>query len=114
MNYWQIGFNIAQLILTLAVLWSSRNKVTNNRFTQLENGKLKLDLEVKHLKQKLAESRPPCENHKRMEDNDREISKRLDDLHGAIKKVEGVVEGRMEGIGGALDTIQQHLLSGGK
>lgn len=55
-----------------------------------------------------------CGNHQRMEQNDRETTKQLKEISDGMHEIKGLVEGRMEGIGGALDLIQQHLLNGGK
>lgn len=96
MNYWQIAFNIAQLALTIAVLWNSRNKVTNDRFTQLETSKTKLDLEVKHLKVQLAGHKPVCDNHGRMEGNDKQLFEKIDAVHVAVGKIEGSLGGVKE------------------
>lgn len=115
---WQIAFNALQIVLTIAVWWSTRNKVTNDRFTQLENSKIKLELDLKHLKQKLLEQRPACENHQRMEKNDTTIFNRLESLHTDIKNMTGSVskiEGSLEGIKHTSQLINEFLLNqGGK
>lgn len=94
-NYpvWQIVFNIIQLLLTFAVWWSSRNKVTNDRFTQLENSKIQLEIDLKHLQEKLKEQRPSCDNHGRMESNDKRLFERLDAVHGDVREIKGNLEG---------------------
>jgi hypothetical protein len=120
LNYpvWQIVLTIIQLILTIAVLWSSRNKVTNDRFTQLENSKLEQDMEIKHLKQKLREQRPACDNHGRMEENDKIIFHRLESFHkdiADIKSSVGKIEGGLDGIKHTGQLINEFLLNqGGK
>jgi hypothetical protein len=83
----------------ISVWWNNRDKITNARFKVLEDDVITLKSDVKH--------RPDCQYHQGFET-------RLDKLHGGIKHIEGVVEGRMEGIGKSLDIIQQHLLRGGK
>lgn len=94
-NYpvWQIVFNVVQLVLTFAVWWSSRNKVTNDRFTQLENSKIKLETDLKHLKLDMAKNKPACDNHSRMEDNDKRLFQRLDDVHGDVREIKGNLDG---------------------
>ena len=111
-NYptWQIAFNLIQLLLTLAVWWSSRNKVTNDRFTQLENSKLKLELDLAHVRKELDKRPAVCTNHQRMESNDKDLFVRLDSLHGDIRELVGGVKG----LTNSLELINQHLLNGGK
>lgn len=119
-NYplWQIVFNIVQLALTFAVWWTSRNKVTNDRFTQLENSKIQLELEVKHIRQDIQKQRPACDNHGRMEDNDKILFKRIESMHGDIKTITGSVgkiEGGLDGIKHLSTLINQFLIEqGGK
>jgi predicted RNase H-like nuclease (RuvC/YqgF family) len=119
-NYaiWQIIFNCVQLLLTFAVWWSSRNKVTNDRFTQLETSKIKLEQDVKHLKQELQRSKPECTNHQRMERTDQVIFDRLENMHVDIKTLSttmGKIEGSIEGVKHTGQLINQFLLEqGGK
>lgn len=110
-NYpvWQIAFNIIQLILTFAVWWSSRNKVTNDRFTQLENSKIKLESDLKHLKLEMAKHKPACDNHSRMEDNDKRLFTRLDEVHGDVREIKG----SLEGVKNLSAVINQFLLKQG-
>lgn len=132
---WIFAFSIFQFLVTSGVgiyaYRSSKEKVTNARFeaqdkriVQIEadikldaaNSKKELELSnerhqaiVKRLDEinKEVGRHSECKHHQGFED-------RLDAMNGSINKLEGVVEGRMEGIGSALDMIQQHLLSGGK
>lgn len=90
---WQITFNLIQLLLTFLVWWSSRDKVTNDRFIQLENSKISLELEVKQLKIDLAKHRPECGNHGRMEDNDKRLFQRIDAMHGDLREIKGHLSG---------------------
>lgn len=117
-NYpvWQICFNIVQLVLTFAVWWSSRNKVTNDRFIQLENSKIKLESELKHLKADMLKNKPACDNHNRMEDNDKILFERMESMHGDIKLITGSVgkiEGSLDGIKNLSTVINQFLLQQG-
>lgn len=131
---WIFAFSIFQFLYSIAVGFyvrrSNKEKVTNVRFqqqddriTQIEssmklgeaNSKKELELSnerhqaiVKRLDEigKEVGRHAECKHHQGFED-------RLDKMNGSINKLEGVVEGRMEGIGSALDMIQQHLISGG-
>ncbi len=51
-----------------------------------------------------------CNNHQRMEENDKNISKRLDELHGDIRELCGGVKA----LTNSMDLVNQHLISGGK
>lgn len=90
---WQIAFNLIQLLLTFAVWWSSRNKVTNDRFTQLENSKIKLELDLEYLRQSMKTQRPACDNHGRMENNDKRLFQRIDEIHGDVREIKGNLDG---------------------
>ena len=131
---WIFAFSIFQFLYSITVgiyvRRSNKEKVTNVRFqlqddriTQIEssmklreaNSKKELELSnerhqaiVKRLDEigKEVGRHAECKHHQGFED-------RLDKMNGSINKLEGVVEGRMEGIGSALDMIQQHLISGG-
>ena len=131
---WIFAFSIFQFLYSITVgiyvRRSNKEKVTNVRFqlqddriTQIEssmklreaNSKKELELNnerhqaiVKRLDEigKEVGRHAECKHHQGFED-------RLDKMNGSINKLEGVVEGRMEGIGSALDMIQQHLISGG-
>ena len=136
-NYqpWSFAFNIFTFVVTSTVgiyTWrSNKQKVTNERFdaqdqriTGIETS-IKLDTAKNETASKVADARhlaivkrldeisaevgrhADCKYHQGFED-------RLDKMNGSINKIEGVIEGRMEGIGSALDLIQQHLLNGGK
>lgn len=97
---------IINLVGVVYVWWSNREKVTTAKFDELKRhinqveGTVKqIEIEVKH--------RPDCQHHQGFED-------RLDAMNGKLNRIEGMVEGRLEGIGNSLDLIQQHLLNGGK
>ena len=136
-NYtpWIFAFSIFQFLwsagVAVYVWYSNKEKVTNTRFeaqdqriatieTDIRLGKAQTETDtrtaserhstiVKQLEKVSAEvaRHSDCKYHQGFED-------RLDRMNGSINKIEGVVEGRMEGIGNALDMIQQHLISGGK
>lgn len=127
--------------ISYTVRRSDKEKVTNTRFeeqgrriteieTEIEVGKTATASAIKLRKAETdAETRLREERHlslvKRLDEIATEVARhadckhhhvlenRLDNMNGSIKKVEGVIEGRMEGIGSALDMIQQHLISGG-
>jgi ABC-type transporter Mla subunit MlaD len=56
------------------------------------------------------ERKAVCGNHSRMEDNDKRLFQRLDQLHGDIRELVGGVKG----LANSLELVNQHLLSGGK
>lgn len=128
-------------VIAIYVWYSNKEKVTNTRFsaqderitkieTDIQLGKSGTDAAIKLRKTETdAETKLREERHlglvKRLEEIAVEVARhadckhhhvleqRLDNMNGSLKKVEGVIEGRMEGIGSALDMIQQHLISGG-
>lgn len=51
-----------------------------------------------------------CGNHGRMEDNDKRLFGRLDQLHGDIRELVGGVKALTK----SMEVINQHLLDGGK
>jgi len=79
--------------------FKSQMELIKADFSSIKMQLVSISGEVKHP--------PSCLHHQGFED-------RLDDMNGSIKKLEGTFEGRMKGIGSALDMIQQHLISGGK
>ena len=128
-------------LIAIYVWYSDKKKVTNARFeeqdrriteieTEIQIGKTATEASIKLRKAETdAETKLREERHlslvKRLDEIATEVARhadckhhhvleqRLDHMNGSIKKVEGVIEGRMEGIGSALDMIQQHLLNGG-
>lgn len=116
---WRMGVDIVQFATTVGVwiyAWrKSRLKATDERFRALADQDKKAESDVQALRSEVQELRsevqhPKCPHHPGLEH-------RMDKLNSNIGKVESGIsklEGRMEGIGGALDLIQQHLLSGGK
>jgi len=135
-NYqpWIFAFNVCQFLVTSGVGYYAyrinKEKVTNTRFEEqdkriaqieasiaLDAANSKKELELNNERHQAIVKRldeigrevgrhAECKHHQGFED-------RLDKMNGSINKLEGVVEGRMEGIGSALDMIQQHLISGG-
>jgi septal ring factor EnvC (AmiA/AmiB activator) len=129
---------IAQLILTILAIvfawWRTREKVADRRYAGVERRLSEFESNVKlngnrylTIEQRLTElgqevkSHADCKYHqgfeRRLDETNKEIAatnKEINQLNGSIKHVEGVVEGRMKGIGSALDMIQQHLINGGK
>ena len=107
---WAFWFSVTQFLFNIALLigvwWSNREKVTAKKFKGIEERVGKVEAAVKTI--------PTCSNHQRMEENDKRTADALEELNKGLSELKGLVRGRMEGIGSALDTIQQHLLSGGK
>jgi ERCC4-type nuclease len=132
---WIFAFNIFQFFqstgLGIYVWFSNKEKVTNTRFAAQDERITKIETDMKLGKAKIeTDAKLADERHeailKQLEGIGKELARhadckyhqgfevRLDDMNGSIRKVEGIIEGRMEGIGSALDMIQQHLLNGGK
>jgi len=53
--------------------------------------------------------RSVCANHQRMEENDKDLFKRLDSLHGDIRELVGVVTG----LANSVELVNEHLLNAG-
>lgn len=107
---WAFWFSVVQFIFNVALLigvwWNNKQKVNSKKFKGLEDRMVKVETAVT--------SMPVCGNHTRMEENDRITAKQLKEISDDLHEIKGLVKGRMEGIGSALDTIQQHLLGGGR
>ena len=99
--------------------WRTREKVTSShivaldkRIAGVETDKKLADGRYLAIEKKLEEivkdvkHHADCKYHQGFE-------ARLDKMNGSINKLEGTVTGRLEGIGSALDLIQQHLLNNG-
>lgn len=100
--------------------WRTREKVTNTHISALDKrlGAVETDKKLAtgrqlEIEKKLAAIVKDVTHHVNGESH-QAIERRLAEMNGSLKKLEGTVEGRMEGIGSALDMIQQHLLNGGK
>lgn len=132
-NYqlWILGFNVFQFVCTailgLYVWWKNRNAVTTTRFdeqdkritgieTKAQLAQQTQEAMVKHLEELGEQVRrhSDCKYHQGFERRLDETTKELSKMNGNIEHVEGLVEGRLKGIGSALDMIQQHLMTGGK
>ena len=100
MNYEALKFwmAVAQFASTIGIgiyaWWSNRDKITNARFK--EHDKRLNELEKKT-------DNPRCPHHPSFE-------ARLDKMNGSLNKVDG----RLEGIGRAVDLMNQFLINGGK
>jgi hypothetical protein len=84
------------------VWWSNREKVTNSRFKKIEERVGKVEGTVARM--------PVCDNHTRMEANDKHINDRLESIDRGLSKIDG----RLEGINRMVDLLTQNELSGGK
>ena len=136
-NYaqYQFWFNVFQFLFTCVVLvvswWRTREKVgekklksLEERISAVETSRSSFEAKIQEVKTSLAieiqdvkaavKSMPVCGNHQRMEENDRFTADALEEINKGLSELKGLVNGRMEGIGSALDLIQQHLLNGGK
>ena len=132
---WIFAFSIFQFVwstgVAIYVWWTNKQKVNNERFEAQDARIAKIETDMKLGKaQSETDTRLSNDRHvaivKQLETISKEVARhadckyhqgfedRLDKMNGSINKIEGVVEGRMEGIGSALDMIQQHLISGGK
>ena len=95
-RFWMdAGQLIGLIIIGVYTWWANREKVTTARFAGLET-------RMERVETKLADL-PTCANHGNMDQG-------ISEVKGAVKRIEG----RMEGIGNALDLIQTHLLNRGK
>lgn len=99
---WSLKRNLASFEGKIAEANAQATKVAQ----ELASHKEEYQKDRANMERKMA-ARHDCQYHQGFE-------KRLDQMNGSINKIEGLIEGRMEGIGSSLDLIQQHLLSGGK
>lgn len=104
-NYqpWIFAFAIFQFVFSLVnAWWTNRNKVSNSRFKDIEERLGKVE--------KTVLTMPTCGNHARMEDTDKHINNRLDNIGKLLAKIDG----RLEGINRMVDLLTQNELKGGK
>ncbi|MGE4334543.1 MAG: DUF2730 family protein [Pigmentiphaga sp.] len=95
-QFWfNVGYSVGLLALGVYTWWVNREKVTASRFSGLETRMQRVETRLANL--------PTCASHSKMDQD-------IDEVKGAVKRIEG----RMEGIGNALDLIQTHLLNRGK
>ena len=90
-RFWMDLLQLAGIVaIGIYSWWGNRAKVTNSRFNGLETRMTKV------------ESKSGCDHHG-------DFDKRLRDVQSNVS----TIDGRMEGIGRALNLIQEHLLSKG-
>lgn len=120
---WAIGLGLAWTAFLLgAIKWLLNRQITalDAKLTEADKKATKAATDLaaheKVVADNLANMRLEfsqkniCQNHTRMEANDKDLFVRLDSLHGDIRELVGGVKS----LTNSIDLINQHLLNGGK
>lgn len=97
-----IGRDIATVAVWVYVWWTQRKKATADQFRAVDKRLDSLDNEMVGMKKELE--------HAPTQTDIKELSNRIQDLHGDLNKVVG----GLEGIRRAVDIMNSHLLERGK
>ena len=103
---WRFWFDMIQTAVSLAVVvyvwWSNREKVTNKRFSTLENRLKDFESGLKAV-ETAVKNPPACPHH-----ND--FERRIDAVHGDVREIKGA----MKGMNRAVDLMNEYLINRGK
>ncbi len=114
-NYaeYQFYFNVFQFVFTLgigvAAWWRTRETVNAKKLKGIDDRIVKVEKSVKDV-ETTVKSLPVCNNHSRMEENDKEMLRRLEKIDRGVS----TIAGRLDWVNRMVDLLTQNELSGGK